>query len=83
MCASRCVYYFGGGLTSINRIALAVKVDYVHKTIPGLTMAVLYKNGCSLMDQKVFGSFNKLQYWEFNVATYSPKISDRKYFIPN
>ena len=54
--------------TPMNRIALHGKIDYFQKTIPGLTIAVIDINGCSLMDQKVYGKFDHVQYGKLNVA---------------
>jgi hypothetical protein len=55
-------------ITKLNRIALNGSVDFAHDSIPGLTVAVLDKNGCSLMDQKLFGKMGALQTGKLNVA---------------
>ncbi len=54
--------------TTQNRIAFDGKVDLKHDTIPGITIAVVDKNGCSLMDQRVYGKTSKLKAGKLNVT---------------
>ncbi len=54
--------------TSINRIAFDGRIDFARDSIPGFTVAVVDKNGCSLMDQKVYGKTNALKTGKLNVS---------------
>lgn len=54
--------------TSLNRIAIQGHVDFANSTIPGLTIAVVDKMGCSLMDQKLSGSFSNVEVGKLNIA---------------
>jgi len=40
-------------LTATNRIAFDGQIDFAKDSIPGITISVVDKNGCSLMDQKL------------------------------
>ncbi len=51
-----------------NRIAFDGAIDLGHDSIPGLTIAVVDKYGCSLMDQKVYGKMNDLKKGKLNIA---------------
>lgn len=57
-----------GFATTQNRIAFDGKIDIKNDTIPGITIAVVDKNGCSLMDQRVYGKTSKLKTGKLNVA---------------
>ncbi|HEY3405493.1 MAG TPA: AsmA-like C-terminal region-containing protein [Ohtaekwangia sp.] len=54
--------------TSENRIAFNGQIDFTNDSIPGLTIAVVDKNGCSLMDQKLYGKIGALKYGKINIA---------------
>jgi hypothetical protein len=54
--------------TSQNRIAFDGSIDFAHDSIPGLTIAVIDKNGCSLMDQKLHGKMGDLKTGKLNVT---------------
>jgi hypothetical protein len=51
-----------------NRIAFNGKIDFARDSIPGLTIAVIDKNGCSLMDQKLFGKTTALKTGKLNIT---------------
>lgn len=51
-----------------NRVAFDGRIDFAHDSIPGLTIAVVDKNGCSLMDQRLYGKTNALQTGKLNIA---------------
>ncbi|MBS1975963.1 MAG: hypothetical protein JST46_01245 [Bacteroidetes bacterium] len=53
--------------TRKNRVAFMGKIDFAHDTIPGFTVAILDKKGCSIMDQQLFGKLNKPQRGKPNV----------------
>ena len=54
--------------TALNRIAFNGSIDLANDSIPGLTIAVVDKNGCSLMDQKLYGKTNNLQTGKLNIT---------------
>ncbi len=54
--------------TAKNLIAFDVAVDIKNDTIPGITIAVVDKNGCSLMDQKIHGKTSNLNVGKLNVT---------------
>lgn len=54
--------------TKFNRIAFDGSIDLLEKSIPGLTISVVDKNGCSLMDQKLFGKFGSLEAGKLNIS---------------
>jgi AsmA protein len=54
--------------TRMNRIAFSGTIDFENSNIPGFTVAVVDKNGCSLMDQKLYGKMNALQRGKLNVT---------------
>jgi|GEM_PF-923758 len=54
--------------TPMNRLAFNVQIDFGRDSIPGLTIAVVDKNGCALMDQKLHGKFGDLKTGKLNVA---------------
>ncbi len=51
-----------------NRVAFDGRIDFAHDSIPGLTIAVVDKNGCSLMDQKLYGKTTDLKTGKLNIA---------------
>ena len=53
--------------TRKNRVAFLGKIDFVNDTIPGFTVAILDRKGCSIMDQQLFGKLNKPQRGKPNV----------------
>ncbi len=54
--------------TRLNRIAFSGSIDFARDSIPGLQIAVVDKNGCSLMDQQIYGKFSALKTGKLNVA---------------
>lgn len=54
--------------TPKNRIAINGAIDFNRDSIPGIQVAVVDKNGCSLMDQKLYGKFSAVQTGKLNVA---------------
>lgn len=54
--------------TEKNRIAFNGSLDFESDSIPGVVVAVVDKNGCSLMDQKLHGKFSSIQTGKLNVA---------------
>lgn len=54
--------------TAMNRIALNGRIDFARDSIPGLTIAVVDKNGCSLMDQKLYGKTSALKTGKLNIT---------------
>lgn len=54
--------------TRLNRIAFAGSIDFARDSIPGLQIAVVDKNGCSLMDQQIYGKFSDLKTGKLKVA---------------
>lgn len=54
--------------THQNRLAFNGSVDFARDTIPGFRVAVVDKNGCSLMDQQLYGKFGDLKAGKLNVA---------------
>jgi hypothetical protein len=45
--------------TRQNRVAFLGKIDFEHDTIPGFTVAVVDRKGCSIMEQQLFGRLNR------------------------
>jgi hypothetical protein len=56
-------------LTKNNRIAFKGSVDLNNDSIPEMTIAVVDKNGCSLIDQAFKGKIGKLEAGKINIAT--------------
>jgi AsmA protein len=54
--------------TAQNRIAFDGKIDFASNTVPGLTIAVVDKKGCSLMDQSLSGNFGALKTGKLNIT---------------
>jgi AsmA protein len=54
--------------THANRIAFDGQVDFGKDSIPGITISVVDKNGCSLMDQKLYGKMGKLNTGKLNIT---------------
>lgn len=54
--------------TTQNRIAFNGQIDFSTNTVPGLTIAVVDKKGCSLMDQKLSGNFGSLKTGKLNIT---------------
>jgi AsmA protein len=54
--------------TAMNRIAFNGRIDFATDSIPGLTVAVVDKNGCSLMDQKLYGKTSALKTGKLNIT---------------
>jgi len=54
--------------TTANRIAFDGAIDFARDSIPGITIAVVDKNGCSLMDQKLYGKTNALKTGKLNIT---------------
>ncbi len=51
-----------------NRIAIDGSIDFAHDSIPGIRVAVVDKNGCSLMDQNIYGKMKSLQHGKLNIT---------------
>jgi hypothetical protein len=54
--------------TSQNRIAFQGRIDIARDSIPGLTIAVVDRNGCALMDQKLYGKTSDLKTGKLNIT---------------
>lgn len=54
--------------TRQNRLAFNGSIDFVRDSIPGLTVAVVDANGCSLMDQKLYGKTSELKTGKLNIT---------------
>jgi len=54
--------------TAANRIAFDGQIDFAKDSIPGITISVVDKNGCSLMDQKLYGKMGKIKTGKLNVT---------------
>lgn len=51
-----------------NRVAFNGQYNLIRNTIPGVTIAVVDKNGCSLLDQRFYGEVKKIQHDKLKVA---------------
>jgi hypothetical protein len=51
-----------------NRLAFEGSLDFVKDSIPGFTVYVVDKKGCSLMQQNVSGKFDELQMGKLKIA---------------
>ncbi len=54
--------------TYTSRIAFEGQIDLGRDSIPGFNIAVVDKNGCSLMDQKLYGKIGALQQGKLNIT---------------
>jgi hypothetical protein len=54
--------------TATNRIAFDGQIDFAKDSIPGITISVVDKSGCSLMDQKLYGKMGKVQTGKLNIT---------------
>lgn len=54
--------------TPLNRIAISGQLDLMTETVPGITIAVIDRKGCSLMDQQLSGKFGGLQSGKLNIT---------------
>lgn len=54
--------------TAKNRIAIDGSIDFAHDSIPSIRVAVIDPNGCSLMDQRLYGKFSNLQHGKLNIT---------------
>lgn len=54
--------------TTKNRIAFDGSINFQRDTIPGITIAVVDKNGCSLMDQKLYGKVGAVKTGKLNIT---------------
>ncbi|MBX2964399.1 MAG: hypothetical protein KF687_17965 [Cyclobacteriaceae bacterium] len=54
--------------TPLNRIAIQGHVDLLHQEVPGILIAVVDKEGCSLMDQEFSGKFSALNTGKLNIT---------------
>jgi AsmA protein len=54
--------------TTKNRIAFDGSIDFKRDTIPGITIAVVDKNGCSLMDQNLYGKIGAIKTGKLNIT---------------
>jgi AsmA protein len=54
--------------TGKNRLALGGSFDLVNDSIPGVTIYVVDKNGCSLMEQKISGKIGDIQTGNLKIA---------------
>lgn len=55
-------------VTKQNRLAFNGRIDFARDSIPGLTVAVIDANGCSLMDQKLYGKTTELKTGKLNIT---------------
>lgn len=54
--------------TKLNRVAFMGSFDFANDTIPGFTVAVVDKKGCSLIDQQVYGKTDNIQIGKANIT---------------
>jgi AsmA protein len=54
--------------TTQNRIAFDGRIDFAKDSIPGITIAVVDKQGCSLMDQKLYGKTKAMKTGKLNIT---------------
>jgi len=54
--------------TSANRLAFQGNLDFVNDTIPGFTVYVIDKKGCSLMEQRIYGKMGSLKTGKLKIA---------------
>lgn len=54
--------------TRDNRLAFEGSLDFVRDTIPGFTVYVVDKKGCSLMEQQLYGRFGNIEMGELKIA---------------
>ncbi len=54
--------------TKANRLAFEGSLDFVQDSIPGFTVFVVDKNGCSLMQQDMYGKFDAIQMGKLKLA---------------
>lgn len=54
--------------TKVNRLAFAGSLDFVNDSIPGFTVYVVDKKGCSLMQQDISGKFGAIQMGKLKIA---------------
>ena len=54
--------------TTQNRVAFLGMFDLIQENIPGFTVAVIDKNGCALMEQKIYGDFDDVQVGRLRIA---------------
>ena len=54
--------------TKANRLAFEGSLDFVQDSIPGFTVYVVDKNGCSLMQQDMYGKFDAIQMGKLKLA---------------
>lgn len=54
--------------TPKNRIAFNGMIDFQRDSIPGITIAVVDKKGCSLMDQKLYGKIGAVKTGKLNIT---------------
>ncbi len=54
--------------TKVNRLAFQGSLDFVQDSIPGFTVYVVDKKGCSLMQQNIYGKFDAIQMGKLKIA---------------
>ncbi|MDM9632716.1 AsmA-like C-terminal region-containing protein [Robiginitalea aurantiaca] len=54
--------------TRANRLSFLGSLDFVRDTIPGFTVYVLDKKGCSLMEQRLYGKFGAIEMGKLKIA---------------
>jgi hypothetical protein len=54
--------------TRTNRLAFEGSLDFVNDSIPGFTIYVVDKKGCSLMQQNISGKFDAIQMGKLKIA---------------
>lgn len=54
--------------TQKNRIAFNGAIDFARDSIAGVQIAVVDKNGCSLMDQPIYGKFSAVKTGKLNIT---------------
>ncbi len=54
--------------TSANRLAFQGNLDFANDTIPGFTVYVIDKEGCSLMEQRIYGKMDSIETGKLKIA---------------
>ncbi len=54
--------------TAANRLAFQGNLDFANDTIPGFTVYVIDKKGCSLMEQRIYGKMDSIETGKLKIA---------------
>ncbi len=54
--------------TAANRLAFQGNLDFANDTIPGFTVYVIDKKGCSLMEQRIYGKMGDIKTGKLKIA---------------